>query len=148
MKLAEALLQRADLQRKIDQLTARILPNLIVHNQARPQEDPTKLLAQLRDTVKKFEAIVVKINKTNMLTRLPDGRSLMEGLAQRDGLKVLQEKMRQVRQSSTLHNSGYNNQSTTLKFTAIQSEIDQLGRAFRDIDTVIQGLNWNTELIE
>ena len=83
-----------------------------------------------------------------MLTRLPDGRSLMEGLAQRDGLKVLQEKMRQVRQSSTLHNRGYNNQSTTLKFTAIQSEIDQLGRAFRDIDTVIQGLNWNTELIE
>jgi len=148
MKLAEALLQRADLQRKIDQLTARILPNLIVHNQANPQEDPTKLLAKLREAVKQFEQIVVKINNTNIQTRLPDGRSLMEGLAQRDALKLLQEKMRQVRQSSVIHSHGYNNQTTTLKFTSIQSEIDQIGRAFREIDTIIQGLNWSTDLIE
>jgi hypothetical protein len=148
MKLAEALLLRADLQRKIDQLNDRILPNLIVHNQANPQEDPTKLLAQLRDAIGQLERIAVKVNNTNIQTLLPDGRSLMEGLAKRDAIKMLQSKMYDVRRSSTIRSYGHDNQTATLKFPAVQSEIDQLGRSFREIDTIIQRLNWNTDLIE
>jgi hypothetical protein len=148
MKLAEALILRADLQRKIDQITARILPNLIVQGQKSPQENPDALLAKLRDAIGQFEAIVARINKTNVVTNLPDGRTLMEGLAQRDALKMLQVKLRQIRDAATLRNHGYSEMRTTIKFTALQSEIDQVGRRFREIDTDVQRLNWDTELME
>ena len=68
MKLAEALLLRADLQRKITQLTSRITPVLIVRRNNKPQEDPIKLLAQLRESVTKLQGIIVKINRTNVAT--------------------------------------------------------------------------------
>jgi len=80
MKLAEALLLRADLQKKITQLTSRLTPIMIVQEGKEPQEDPQKLLAQLRNAIKELESIIVQINKTNMLTMMPDGRSLMEAL--------------------------------------------------------------------
>lgn len=148
MKLAEALLLRSDLQKKITQLTSRITPNLKVQKGHKPQEDPVKILAQLRKAVADFEAIVIKINKTNILTILPDGRTLMEGLAQRDGLKTMVAQLRLIRQHSVISNMGYSNIEATMKIKDIQSEIDQTGRKFREIDSIIQGLNWTTELID
>ena len=68
MKLAEALLLRADLQKKIERLTNRLKPVMIVQAGKIPQEDPVKLMAQLRDSVKKLEAIIIKINKTNIMS--------------------------------------------------------------------------------
>ena len=68
MKLAEGLLLRADLMKKIEQLQNRIRPVLIVSDDNQPQEDPTKLLAQLRKAVNDLEVIIVRINKTNNAT--------------------------------------------------------------------------------
>ncbi|WP_020566956.1 DIP1984 family protein [Neolewinella persica] len=148
MKLAEALLLRADLQRKITQLTSRITPVLIVRRNNKPQEDPIKLLAQLRESVTKLQGIIVKINRTNVATQLADGRTLMEGLAQRDALKTLQTHLRTIRQAATIHGSSYSDMETTVSIKNLQIEIEQTGRSFREIDSQIQGLNWTTELLE
>ncbi len=51
MKLAEALLLRADLQKKIARLTTRITPNMVIQAGKTPQEDPAKLMAQLRKAI-------------------------------------------------------------------------------------------------
>jgi mRNA-degrading endonuclease toxin of MazEF toxin-antitoxin module len=44
MKLAEGLLLRADLLKKIEHLEYRIRPVLIVSDDELPQEDPKKIL--------------------------------------------------------------------------------------------------------
>lgn len=146
MKLAEALLLRSDLQKKITQIATRIRPYMIVRNGVEPQEDPKKLLAQLRNANQELEHIIVRINKTNMETYLQDGRSLMEGLAERDALKNIISQLRQIRQAAQISSQSYNDLRATIKISDLQSEIDQMGRAFREIDTQIQGINWTTEL--
>lgn len=148
MKLAEALLLRADLQRKISRLTSRITPVIIVQAGKQPQEDPIKMLAQLRKTINDLQSIVVKINKTNVATLLPNGGTLMEGLAKRDALKTIQEQLRIIRQAGQINAQSYSNMITTIKINDLQSEMDQTGRTFRELDSLIQGLNWTTELIE
>jgi len=148
MKLAEALLLRADLQKKISRLTSRITPNMVVLAGKSPQEDPAKLMAQLRKTITDLQKLIVKINITNVITTDEGGKTLMENLAVRDAYKTQLEQLRLIRQSAQIHgqSSSYNNPVNTIKVSVLQSEIDQTGRAFREIDTKIQGLNWLTDL--
>lgn len=148
MKLAEGLLLRADLTKKIEHLLNRIRPVLITQDQKIPQEDPVKLLAKLRKANEDLETIIIRINKTNNETKLDNGMILMEALAKRDALKLFAEKLRIVRQGSQLNNNGYGSQKAVLDIKALQIEIDQTGRAFREIDNKIQEANWLTELKE
>lgn len=146
MKLAEGLLLRADLMKKIEHLQNRIRPVLIVSDNKQPQEDPEKLLAQLRNAIKELETLVIRINKTNNETHIEGQGSLMEALAKRDSLKMLSEKLRNVRHAAQIDNSGEANLKTTVDIKKLQIEMDQTGRAFRELDSKVQELNWLTEL--
>lgn len=146
MKLAEALLLRADLMKKIEHLQNRIRPVLIVSDNKKPQEDPAKLLAQMRTTIQDLETLVIRINKTNNETKIKGEGSLMEALAKRDSLKMLSEKLRNIRYAAQINNSGDANLKTTIDIKKLQIEMDQTGRAFRELDSKIQELNWLTEL--
>jgi len=146
MKLAEGLLLRADLMKKIEHLQNRIRPVLIVSDNKTPQEDPTKLLAQLRKSIQDLESIIIRINKTNNETEIEGEGLLMEALAKRDSLKMLSVKLRIIRQAAQINSISDNNQKATVDIKNLQIEIDQTGRAFREIDSKIQETNWLTEL--
>lgn len=148
MKLAEGLLLRSDLIKKIDHLQNRIRPVLVVSNDRVPQEDPNKLLAQLRNAIQELESLVIRINKTNNETHIEGEGLLMEALAKRDSLKMLSEKLRNVRYAAQIDNSGEANLNTTIDIKKLQIEMDQTGRAFRELDSKIQEVNWLTELKE
>lgn len=148
MKLAEGLLLRADLKKKIEHIENRLRPVLIVMEGKQPQEDPVKLLAQLRKAVQDFEDIVIRINKTNNKTMIAGEGPLMNALAKRDSLKLLSEKLRTIRQAAQIPHGNYNNMRATLDIQNLQIEMDQTGRAFREIDSKIQEVNWLTELEE
>lgn len=125
MKLAEALLLRADLMKKIEHLQNRIRPVLIVSDDRLPQENPDKLLAQLRKAIQDLESIIIRINKTNNETKVEGVGLLMEALAKRDSLKLLSEKLRNVRSSAQIYNNGDQNLKTTISIKNLQIEIDQ-----------------------
>lgn len=146
MKLAEALLLRSDLLKKIEHIQNRIRPVLIVSDDREPQEDPVKLLAQMRTAIQDLETLVIRINKTNNETNIKEEGSLMEALAKRDSLKMLSEKLRNIRYAAQINNSGDAKLKTTIDINKLQIEMDQTGRAFREIDSKIQELNWLTEL--
>nr|WP_250069595.1 DIP1984 family protein [Gelidibacter japonicus] len=146
IKLAEGLLLRADLMKKIEHLQNRIRPVLIVSDDKLPQEDPDKLLAQLRKAIQDLESIIIRINKTNNEIQVEGEGSLMEALAKRDSLKMLSEKLRNIRYAAQVDNSGDTNLKTTIDIKKLQVEMDQVGRAFREIDSKIQEINWLTEL--
>jgi len=149
MKIAEGLLLRADLTKKIEHLVNRIRPILIVSDDKAPQEDPLRLLAQLRKANQDLKSIVIKINRTNNETYIEDNVTVMEALAKRDSLKLLSEKLRNIRQGAQIDNrSSYARQRATVDIKALQIEIDQTARAFREIDSKVQEINWLTELKE
>lgn len=146
MKLAEGLLLRADLMKRIEHLQNRIRPVLIVSDDKLPQEDPENLLALLRKSVQDLESIIIRINKTNNETQVEGEGLLMEALAKRDSLKMLSEKLRNIRYAAQINNSGDANLKTTIDIKKLQIEMDQTGRAFRELDSKIQEINWLTEL--
>ena len=72
----------------------------------------------------------------------------MEALAKRDSLKMLSEKLRNIRFSAQVDNSSVNKLTATIDIKNLQTEMDQTGRAFREIDSKIQEINWLTQLKE
>jgi len=146
MKLAEGLLLRADLIKKIEHVQNRIRPVLIVSDDKSPQEDPVELLAKMRTALHELEDIIVRINNTNNNTQIEGYKSLMEALAKRDALKMLSERLRNIRFSAQVNNSGDANLQATIDIKKLQIEMDETGRAFRELDSKIQEINWQTEL--
>lgn len=66
MKLAEALQERADLNKKIEQLRSRITSNALMQEGVLPVEDPEQLLKELDECLNQLEKLIIVINKTNM----------------------------------------------------------------------------------
>lgn len=65
MKLAEALIQRADCQKRIAQLKSRLLSNAKVQEGDAPAESPENLLAELERSSTELVDLIKRINKTN-----------------------------------------------------------------------------------
>jgi hypothetical protein len=86
MKIAEALLLRSDLKKKLASLRERIAANAIVQDKEKPHEDPTKLIKESVDVLDELEEIGLRIDVANQSTTLPDGRLLVVAVAHRDTL--------------------------------------------------------------
>ena len=62
MKLAEALQERADLNRRIESLRVRLNTNAIVQEGEKSPEDPKELLKELNRCTTRLEELIKKIN--------------------------------------------------------------------------------------
>ena len=87
MKLAEALQLRGDLQKRMMQLSDRLMQNARVQEGEKPAEDPEALLAEYESCAGQLEELMARINRTNCETRTEKG-TLTELLAKRDCLKL------------------------------------------------------------
>ena len=67
MKIAEALILRADIQKRIAQLKVRLNNNAKVQENEEPAEDPEFLLTELTALISQLTELVIKINRTNTL---------------------------------------------------------------------------------
>ena len=65
MKLAEALIERADLQRRLAQLKQRLIQNAQYQEGESPAESPAQLLIEYHQTSLALADWVVKINVAN-----------------------------------------------------------------------------------
>ena len=81
MKLAEALQERADLNRRIEQLNSRLYRNSKVQQGRNPEEDPAELISELDGCISRLEHLSAKINICYCNTKTPDGISITELIA-------------------------------------------------------------------
>ncbi len=149
MKLAEALQERADLNRRISQLCSRLENNATVQEGETPAEDPAELLAELDACIARLQELIAAINLTNSRT-LVEGRSLTELIAERDCLNLkLQSYRRVVDSASCLSQRAARTEIrilSTVDVRAIQKQVDDLSARLRRLDNTIQENNWRTEL--
>lgn len=149
MKLAEALQERADLNRRISQLCNRLENNATVQEGETPAEDPAELLAELDACIARLQELIAAINLTNSRT-LVEGRSLTELIAERDCLNLkLQSYRRVVDSASCLSQRAARTEIrilSTVDVRAIQKQVDDLSARLRRLDNTIQENNWRTEL--
>ncbi len=151
MKLAEALILRADHKKRIEQLRYRILRNAKVQEGDAPAEEPAALLREFEETNQALLQLIQQINLTNSRTPLNQG-SLADAIAERDVLRLRAQLYRDLAAAATVTQE--RSMRTEIKFRStlsvaeMQRTADELSRTYRDLDAAIQGLNWATEMIE
>lgn len=152
MRLGEALTKRADLQKRIAQLTGRLQASAVVQEGDVPPEDPTTLLGDLNEMTGELERLIAAINLTNAASRLADGRTITEALASRDVLALRQSVLRSaadaVAQASARYSRSEIRLTRQIDVAAVRREIDDLARQLRELDTAIQEHNWSTDLLD
>lgn len=149
MKLAEALLLRADLQKRIEQIESRLLRNAKVQEGETPAEDPQALLAELSDLVRQLETLMRHINETN--AALTDaGETMTALLARRDCLRLYVQALRRFcAEASETVMRGTRSEvvvRSAVDVRRLQKTIDDTSKELRELDLRIQGLNWTAEL--
>ena len=151
MKLAEALQERADLNRNIEQLQSRLNNNVLVQEGEEPAEDPQKLKEMLDESIARLAYLIKCINQTNCQTII-DGKSLTELIAQKDALSLKIHAYKDI--VYTAAQSVYRARNTEIKIkqainvASWQAEIDQMAKNLRLLDNKLQENNWRTDLIE
>lgn len=150
MKLATALSERADLQRRISELGGRLNNNAKVQDGEKPSEDPMELLTELNKDFTRLEELIARINHTNNETKSGDV-TLTDLIAKRDCLKQKIGIMRSFLDKASEKVSRYSKTEirilSTVSVSNLQKEVDKLSKELRETDETIQGLNWTTDLI-
>lgn len=86
MKLAEALNLRADIAKRINQLSVRLENNALVQEGEQPAEQPVDLLKELDELILQQEELISRINLTNAKT-VSEGKAITELIAHKDALR-------------------------------------------------------------
>ena len=151
MKLAEALIERADAQKRIEQLKARILRNARIQEGEQPAENPTALLEESERLAATLADLIKRINRTNSQTIVSDVKTLSDALAERDVLLVRRAPYNDLAQAASVGQDRYLRSEVKFKSTVnvaeVQGRADELARQHRELDARIQETNWNTELL-
>jgi hypothetical protein len=152
MKLSEALILRADCQKRIEQLRQRLMRSARVQEGEQPPENPSALLAELETTLRELTDLIQRINKTNSLTNLREGVTISDALAQRDTLLLKRNVYDSLVNTAALSQNRYSQSEikyfSTVNISELQAQVDSLSRECRELDTTIQAANWNTELMD
>lgn len=149
MKLAEALQERADLNRQIEQLKFRLANNAITQEGEAPAEDPGQLLERLDRGVARLEELMAAINLANCRT-VVDGMTLTQLIARKDCLRLKIEAYRELAEaaSQTAHRATRSEIRilSAVDVKAIQADVDAMAKELRLLDNKLQQTNWTTDL--
>ena len=149
MKLAEALQERADLNRQIEQLKFRLANNAITQEGEAPAEDPGQLLDKLDRGVARLEELMAAINLANCRT-VVDGMTLTQLIARKDCLRLKIEAYRELAEaaSQTAHRATRSEIRilSAVDVKAIQADVDAMAKELRLLDNKLQQTNWTTDL--
>ncbi len=150
MKLAQALIERADLQKRLAQLNQRMQQNAQYQEGETPSENPNDLLAEYRQVAEQLEYLVVAINLRNSQITLPNGVNMTGALAQRDRLKAEHATLNKLADNATPELSRFSRSVikmlSSVNVKEIRQQADQIAKRCRELDMLIQEANWLNEL--
>ena len=152
MRLSEALIIRADLQRRFAQVGRRLGQNARIQEGDRVAEDPKMLLEEMERIAAQLGGFIRRINRTNAETRFEDGMTISDALAERDVLKMRQSAYRDLAQAASINLTRFSRSEvryiSTVDVAEIQGRADELAKQIRELDTKIQEKNWSIDLLD
>lgn len=152
MKLAEALLIRSDLQKKLFQLKARIANNVKVQDGDSPNEDPNALIIEANQVITELATLIEKIHRTNALSQTSEGESLLNLLNKRDELemrhKLLSDTIDIANNEAARYSPREIKWKVMVSVSALQKQADDLSMKLRKLNLVIQANNWQIDLVQ
>lgn len=110
------------------------------------------MLARMEARVLEFESLLKRINLTNLKVVDARGRTMTELLAERDACRARLSVLNQAYQEATEKQDVYGRQEIryvpTMNVVALRKTIEAASGSLRSLNTIIQRLNWEADLIE
>lgn len=151
MKLAEALLERANIKNDINRLESRMKNNALVQEGDEPAEDPKALLPLYQQKLDELQKLIQRINHTNAVTPFEDGEMIADAIARRDVLALNLSGHRALYGALQISQNRFGQMEIrfvrTMDPAEVQKKIDELAKEYRQLDTKLQGINWQVDLI-
>lgn len=150
MKLAELLIERSEIQKRIAQLSSRLNDYAIVQEGDVPPFKPDAVLKKLDGLHVKLEEAIKKINHVNTTTEFEPGMTLADAVTRRDVMKSRRNIYHGIFTSSVVRDSRYSKKEikfvATLDVDEIMDVTDNLAKEIRILDSKIQAKNWEVEV--
>src|SRR3989442_4276185 len=146
MKLAEALILRADCQKRIAQLKSRLLVNAKVQEGDAPAETPQELIAELSRVSTQLLDLIKRINRTNSATGFAGRGTISDALAERNVLSLQRAAYAGLAQTAATTQGRLTRSEvkyiSTINVPETQKRADELAKNYRDLDAPIHDINW------
>ena len=95
--------------------------------------------------------LVSAINRTNSKTEFDNERSISDAIAERDVTGKRRDFLAAIAEAASTRQDRYSKSEvrfvSTVSVRQLQTDVDQLAKRYRELDTRLQELNWKTELI-
>lgn len=151
MKLAEALILRADIQKRMEQVRSRLYNNVLTQEGEEPSEDPEALLKEFMALQEELTLLIQAINRTNNNTPFNEDMTISEALVERDALlskrTILSSAAERASEKQDRYSKAEIKNVSTIDIKSFLKKADKFAKEFRELDTRIQSLNWNVDLI-
>lgn len=151
MFLAEALAERAEAQRRYEQLLQRLLRVVRIQEGDQAPEDPNELITEANKILNRLDELIRRINKTNTETKFDEKYSLTDAIAFRDMALKRRKLYSDLATKASTSQDRYTRSEvkyvSTVNVREMQKRVDQLAGDYRKLDTRIQKLNWEVELL-
>ncbi|MFH8596758.1 MULTISPECIES: DIP1984 family protein [Streptomyces] len=156
MKLAEALAERAEAARRVEQLRARVVNSARYQEGETPAEDAAELLAEADEVLATLETLIRRINRTNAAVDMGRHGTLTDALARRDVLRLRHSVVTSAADAAAgTGERGYGRQLRSelltlpaLPVAELRRQADLIAREVREIDVAIQRTNWEADLLD
>ena len=152
MKLAEALLIRSDMQKKLAQLKSRIRNNAKVQEGDVPSEDPNELIINASQIISELAALIERIHRTNAIANTDKGQSMLTLLVERDTLEMRHKLLIEAIEAANSESDRYSHREikwhVMVSVASLQKQADDIAMKLRQINIVIQSNNWQIDLVE
>ncbi|MGW7550587.1 DIP1984 family protein [Streptomyces rimosus] len=156
MKLAEALAERAEAARRVEQLRARVVSSARYQEGETPAEDAAELLAEADEVLATLETLIRRINRTNAAVDMGRHGTLTDALARRDVLRLRHSVVTSAADAAAgTGERGYGRQLRSelltlpaLPVAELRRQADLIAREVREIDVAVQRTNWEADLLD
>ena len=152
MKLAEALLIRSDMQKKLAQIKGRIRSNVKVQEGDTPNEDPNALMIDASQIIIELSVLIERIHRTNAIAKTDQGQSMMTLLVERDTLEMRHKLLIDAIEATDTEADRYSHReikwNIMVSVAGLQKQADDIAMKLRKINIVIQANNWQIDLVE
>ena len=152
MKLAEALLIRSDMQKKLAQLKGRIRNNAKVQEGDVPSEDPNELIIDASQIISELATLIERIHRTNAIANTDKGQSMLTLLVERDTLEMRHKLLIEAIEAANSESDRYSHREikwhVMVSVASLQKQADDIAMKLRQINIVIQSNNWQIDLVE
>ena len=152
MKLAEALLIRSDMQKKLAQVKGRIRSNVKVQEGDTPNEDPNTLMIEASQIITELSTLIERIHRTNAITQTDKGQSMLTLLVERDTLEMRHKLLIDTIEATDTEADRYSHReikwNIMVSVASLQKQADDIAMKLRKMNIVIQANNWQIDLVD